>query len=240
MSFNYNRSYNTDTFYDSDEKYYNPIRKPHRHDNKKLSGDMDSKTKSNFIPLQKTLINESELKTKVVEQEVECLKHDILYLAKEIKTTVKETSQELNKQGEVISRMDPKLNKISENLEKSDTLVSIIRNKFNKFAFWKGRKYSKEEDINTLPSQTEQAKKSAKYSVDELKPKEEYIVGRKTEDNEFFDILMSQLKDIQNTNKAIGNELDAQTDALCKMTKKVDTSNQYLDDLNRDINQLIR
>jgi archaellum component FlaC len=220
---------------------------------KELNGLNDSKFKYNNYPLyhqnletkldnlsQQKMQKENELQTKVTEQEIDCLKHDILYLAKEIKTTAKETSRELNQQGEVISKMDPKLNRISDNLEKSDTLVSIIRNKFNKFAFWKTRRYSKQGDIDTLPSQVKDIKKTVKYSANDLKPKEEYVVGRKANDDEFFDILIGQLKDIQSVNNAIGKEIDAQTNAFCKMNKKVDTSNKNLDDLNRNVNQLIR
>jgi chromosome segregation ATPase len=216
MNFNYKTQ-----LFDFDDKNSNTIYRPY--------DDMETYK-----------IENDELQENIIEEEVEYLKHDILHLAKEINKTSKETSQELNQQSEIISKLDPKLNNISENLEKSDTLVRIIRNKLNKFVFWKGKKYPKKTDINTLPSQIEEPEKTSKYSLEELKPNEEYVVDRKTKDDEFFDILINQLRDIQNTNKNIGEELDAQTDALSHMNKKVDTSNKHLDDLNRDINQLIR
>jgi chromosome segregation ATPase len=181
------------------------------------------------------VINNANEANKTDTKDIEYLKNDIICLVKEIKATTNETSNELCSQAEIITKLDPKLNRISDNLEKSDTLVAIIRNKFNKFAFWKGRKYSKETDINKLPSQTE----NVKYSVDDMKPTDEYIIKKKADDDEFYNILMDHLTEIQNTNKSIGNELDAQNSALEKMAKKVDTSNKHLDDLTRNINQLL-
>lgn len=169
------------------------------------------------------------------KKEIDNLKQNILQLAGEVQNAANDTSKELDEQGSKILDIDPKLDKITNNLERSDNIVGIIRNKLNKFAFWKMNKQTKPTKINSLPSELE-----SKIKQKEEDGKIVSMTRKNASDDEFCDLLIGQLKNIQKTNKHIGEELDAHNDALRHMNKKVKNNNKHLDELNRDIFRLLR
>jgi hypothetical protein len=169
------------------------------------------------------------------------LKSDILHLAKQVQNTANETSDELDRQRELLLNIDPKLNNISNNLERSDNIIGIIKNKFNKFVFWKSRRFKQQSSQNLLTKHKDV--KDVKDTKDYKKlyrTKSVIMSVAKTSDEEFCDLLISQMKNIQKTNKHIGDELDNHNETVKHMTKTVNNNKKHIDELNRDIYRLLK
>jgi hypothetical protein len=207
------------------------------------SSDNDNTTDTDGDPRHDVIFTRlDELKEKqdlanhqMNKQQIDELKEDILQLAGEVQNAANDASKELDEQGNKLLEIDPKLDQITNNLERSDNIVSIIRNKLNKFAFWKANKQQKPSRFNSLPSELEKISKQKEEDGKIIS-----IIQKKTSDDEFCDLLVGQLKNIQKTNDHIGEELDAHNDALKHMSKKVNNNNKHLDEINRDIFRLLR
>lgn len=194
--------------------------------------DTETNPKKLFTRLDEIREQQEVIDMKIKKQEIADLKKDILYLANQIQYTANETSKELDTQGKTILKIDPKLDKISQNLDRSDNIVGIIKNKLNKFAFWKTNRHAKKSSIT-------------KITLNHNKKTEDSVQTQKTtyndnSDDEFCDTLISQLNEIKKTNIQIGEELDAHNDALEHMSDKVDNNNKHIEDLNRDIFRILR
>jgi hypothetical protein len=178
------------------------------------------------------------------EKEIEYLKHDILFLTKSVADTAVNTSKELNDQGDILIDIQPKLTHVSDNLESSDTVLGIIQNKFNKFAFWRSRHNPKYKPSNTnkIKNPNKHAtNKNTKTTDEDIKHSDfNSIVGHQISEKEFCDVLSNQLDDIAKTNIEIGDELDGQCDTIDSMTKTVNTSIKHTDNINRRMKRLIR
>lgn len=192
----------------------------------------DTNPKKLFTRLDEIREQQDIIDMKLKKQEIADLKKDILYLANQIQYTANETSKELDTQGKTILKIDPKLDQISENLDRSDNIVGIIKNKLNKFAFWKTNRHSRRPATTKITLNDDKKDKKLGEIIQEKQSD--------TSDDEFCDALITQLNQIKNTNLHIGEELDAHNDALRHMSDKVDNNNKHIEDLNRDIFRLLR
>jgi len=186
--------------------------------------------------------SEKVRKYQKVEQNIEVLKHDILYAAHSTSNNAKKTIVELDSQGQIITDVQPEIKQIGKKLEKSDTILGIIQNKFNKFALWKTNTHPKPTNSVSLPSQkNNKNNRHNKIQNDEdIEDEVDKIIGRKITEDEFCDVLISQLKDIKKVNNDIGKELSAQNNALNSMNNTIDVEIKHADHLNKRINRLIR
>lgn len=169
-----------------------------------------------------TLEDINKIDEKIKNENIELLKNDILHLAKQINDTAKETKQELNEQGEILSEVQPELEEINKNLAKSKTLLSIIKNKFNKFAFWTYLK----SNVST----------SDNIKIDKTNVENIQI----TPEDDFNDCLIKQLKSIKKINEDMADELDSQNKHIEHMIDLTNKNTNDIKGLNKDIYQLLR
>lgn len=194
------------------------------------------------------------------ENRISELKTQILRTLGYIHKTAKVTQKELDSQGDIISDLQPKLEHIENNLDRADTAVDILKNRFNKFAFWRGWKFRKSDNV-ILPSQTKrdneinELNETNKEHMDKYNDMKDELATKsstsgflgllwsdrnKDKSEDFCDTLTDHIRKIKKQNEDIGHELDAQNKSLKQMTKKIDNSNKQIDNVNRDINRLTK
>lgn len=253
---------------------HNIIKNNSKFDNNDIdNNDIDNNDSDNNNKQFKTLddIKElyQELDEKKQKEEIISIKEKILRTLGHVQQIAKVTQQELDSQGEIITDMKPGLEHIENNLDKSEATIDILKNRFNKFAFWKGWTLQK-STITTLPSQIKRDLHinniNAKSELNEKNQKQldkynklkepEEVKQPNTSDgilsllwtnrdikdkteDEFYDVLSESLKKIRQQNGEIGKELDAQNKTLRQMTKCVHNNNKQIEDVNRNINRLI-
>lgn len=179
------------------------------------------------------LKSERDIKYEEAQREIEYLKHDILYVGHATVEKSKHTINDLDKQEEIIEKMNPKLKDINRNLNQSETILGIIQNKLNKFAFWKGDPHPK---INLNKSKdTNNPTVSENDLLDGMK-----CVGHQITEEEFTDELMLQLNQLKNNNKEIGKQLNRQNNKLDDINDAVHKETEQTHKLNKNIKKLLR
>lgn len=186
-----------------------------------------SQSTSSYSTLDQIKSQEEELEKESKEQDKDKLKEEILYTTKIINEIATETSQELKAQGKVLEDTQPHLDHINYNLEQSDTLIGIIRNRFNKFAIWRRSQFHKNSltEIKKLPKTK---KEKTKDTVEETPP-----------EDDFYQNMDRQLDILKMTNQEIDKELDDQMKKIIEIENDVYVGQQQTDKVNRLISRLL-
>lgn len=238
--------------------------------NKVVSSDKINHKKSGFKTLDDIKVDIIRDNEESENKDIEKIKEDIMNVMNDVSNTSRKTARDLDDQGEDISEMIPRVGHISDNLDRSDSTIDILKNRFNKFAFWRAWKSKPKLVDNKLPSEIKREEiinnkinpndnntdvpdnlDSKKQNGIELLSKIDtsifgigsllgYNVSQESTGDEFCDALIKKLEDVKQTNIKMGAELDAQNDTLHNITKAVHGNNKHITEINRGINRLIR
>ena len=188
-------------------------------------------------PEENDVVNDERIRHDIQksESDIEYIKHDILYATKDIATSTSKASKMLDDQTRSLEEIQPNLQHISANLEKSETTLDIIRNRLNKFAFWRKREFKEPTSKIINPK-----KNQSKQPLETLEDFDVKIGGQRISTDDFCNIMEQQINNITQTHLDIKKKINQQMVKLDDIEQQVDTSQKQTNKVNRKINRLLR